>query len=76
MRLIRTEEQKGKTIFITETKRLFFKPKIRRFLAQSELTSNYWRWLELPDKLIVSDNLSLQLDAWMRERERDERRNW
>ncbi len=66
MKLINKEELDSKPVLVTETKRFLLKPKIRKFIAQSQLVKGYWEWLELPNKYIVYDNLSFQLDAWMR----------
>lgn len=36
----------------------------RSFESQKQYPKGYWTWLELPDKLIVNDALSFQLNAW------------
>ena len=67
MRATKIETSNGKTIITTETKRLILKPKVRSFIATEEYPTGYWNWLELPDKTLVGDRLSFQLDAWMRD---------
>lgn len=54
-----------KTIITTEEK-VFFWKKTRRFLAQREYPKGYWTWLELPNKTLVPDFLSFQLNEWNR----------
>lgn len=54
----------GKTIITTETSRFLRKPKIRKFVASEKIVGNYYKWLELPDNLLVTDLLSFQLDSW------------
>lgn len=70
MKMISKRNISGKIVIETESekKRLFRRPKkiTRIFEAQREFPKGYWEWLELPDKLIVPDVLSLQLDAWNR----------
>ena len=67
MKATKVELENGRTVITTETRRLFLKPKIRRFVASRQITENFWDWLELPDKTNVGDRLSFQLDAWKRE---------
>ena len=47
----------------TETKRIFFKPKIRQFISNSGV-GEFRDWVEMPDLKIVPDILSFQLDKW------------
>jgi hypothetical protein len=79
MRAIKIETVDGKTIITTEEVvekektiwRLFRKPVIVpavvkhcRYMAADRIAGNFWRWLELPDKKLVGDSKSFQLDAW------------
>lgn len=63
MKMILKEVIDGKTVITTEYKILFWKIQ-RRFEAQRERPKGYWDWLELPDRRIITDALSFQLDAW------------
>jgi hypothetical protein len=62
----KTTDEKGRTVLVCDDRVLFLKRE-RRFVAQSEIVSGYWRWLELPNKSMVPDTLSFQLDTWNRE---------
>ena len=42
------------------------KPIKRKFFANERRVADYWRWVELPDKILVNDELSFQLDTWLR----------
>ena len=66
MKMINKEVINGKTVITVEIKSLFRK-KIIKFEAQKQIVSGYWDWLELPNKIIVPDRMSFQLDAWNRE---------
>jgi len=57
----------GKTVLITETKRFLRKPKVREFCATRRIAGRFWQWLELPDKILVPDLLSFQLNEWLEE---------
>lgn len=63
MKMISKETINDKTIITTETNG-WFRKKIRKFEAQEESPKGYWKWLELPDHLLVDGVLSFQLDAW------------
>ena len=63
MKMISKEVINGKTVITAEEKKLFRK-KIRKFEAQREFPPGYWDWLELPNKILVADSLSFQLNAW------------
>ncbi len=66
MKLTGKEQVDGKTVLVTSTRRFILKPKIRKFIEGRKLCAGYWDWLELPDKKIIPDCLSFQLDAWNR----------
>lgn len=66
MRLIAKEEQDGKTVLVVESKLFFIFPRVRKFIAEREIAGEYFSWLELPEKTLVPDHLSFQLDAWKR----------
>ena len=63
MKMISKEVIDGKTVLTTETKG-FFRKKIQQFEAQREYPKGYWDWLELPNREMINDVLSFQLDAW------------
>ena len=62
----KTTDDNGRDILVCEDRVLFWRRE-RRFVAQSEYPRGYWAWLELPNKRIVPDILSFQLDAWNKE---------
>ncbi|MDK2848777.1 MAG: hypothetical protein PWP34_2130 [Desulfuromonadales bacterium] len=55
----------GKTI-ITTSKRFLFWHIITKYEAQKEFPKGYWEWLRLPNRNLVPDAVSFQLDAWNR----------
>jgi len=61
---ISKEIKDGKITITTLTKRIFRKPKVRRFVADKEYPTGYWNWVELPHFTLVGDILSFQLDEW------------
>jgi len=64
----KTTDEKGRTVLVCEDRVLWFWRRERRFVAQTSLFGGrYWRWLELPNKSLVDDATSSQLDAWNRE---------
>jgi hypothetical protein len=69
MRVTKIETENGKTVITTETPRWlwFLKPRVQRFVAARRIVGDFWEWLELPDKRLVTDQSSYQLDAWKRE---------
>lgn len=38
----------------------------RTFIANEEYPKGYWNWVELPNKNMVRDRLSFQLDEWLK----------
>lgn len=64
------ENSKGLMTIETLTDRSFLgiklKPIKRTFIANKEYTEGYWNWVEMPNKIIVSDKLSFQLDEWLK----------
>ena len=64
MRMIKKEKINGKTVIITEQKILFFFKRIRKFEAFERFVDSYWKWVELPNRTIVPDYLSFQLNTW------------
>ena len=55
----------GKTVVTTSTRFLFWHI-ITQYEAQERICHGYWTWLKLPNRDIVSDFQSFQLDAWNR----------
>ena len=35
-----------------------------QYLATEEYPSGYWNWRKLPNKVLVGDDMSFQLDSW------------
>ena len=55
----------GSIEILTEEKYFFnLLKKERKFITYEKYVSNYYKWLELPYKRTVYDNLSFQLDDW------------
>lgn len=63
MRFEHKEEINGKVV-ITTSKRFLFWHIITQYEAQREFPSGYWDWLQLPNRNLVNDSTSFQLDAW------------
>jgi len=40
---------------------------IKEYMSTEKYVADYYRWVELPDKTIVDDSMSFQLDEWMRQ---------
>lgn len=67
MNLTKLETVDGKLVLTVEFPFLFLFKKTRKFLASEERVPNkYWTWVELPNKTLVPDRLSFQLDYWAR----------
>lgn len=60
-------DEKDRPILITEQTWFWFWKVKREFLAQDHYVSKYYQWVELPNKTIVGDRLSFQLDSWLQE---------
>jgi len=64
------ENNKGMVTIETETQRSFLgiklKPTKRTFIANKEYPKGYWNWVELPNKTLVGDRLSFQLNEWLK----------
>lgn len=35
-----------------------------QFIATKEYPKGYWNWRSMPNKMLVNDNMSFQLDSW------------
>lgn len=72
MKVTRILKENSKSLMTieTETKRSFLGFKLnpikRTFIANKEYAKGYWNWVELPNKIIVDDTLSFQLDRWLK----------
>ena len=55
----------GKTTMTTSKQFLFWNI-TTQYEAQKESPKGYWEWLKLPERHIVPDYISFQLDAWNR----------
>jgi len=53
----------GKSV-ITTSKRFLFWHKITQYEAHRKITGRYFQWVKLPNREIVPDVLSFQLDTW------------
>ena len=65
MKMERKETINGKTVITTSDKVLFWH-KIKEYEAQRKIAEGFWEWLELPNKTLIPDSISFQLDAWNR----------
>ena len=65
MKFERKDVVNGKTI-ITTSNRFLFWHIITEYEAQREFPKGYWEWLRLPNRDLVPDIISFQLDAWNR----------
>ena len=69
MKAIKKEtNEKGNIILTCETSGLFglIKKEVQ-FIATEENPKGYWNWRKLPNKTLVYDNLSFQLDSWCKD---------
>ena len=69
MRAIKKEtNEKGHIILTCEYSILFglFKPK-KKFIATEQTFKKYWNWRSLPNKMMVGDSMSFQLDSWCKD---------
>jgi hypothetical protein len=69
MKVIKKEtNEKGHIILTCEKSVLFglIKKEVQ-FIATEEIASGYWNWRKLPNKTLVYDRLSLQLDSWCKD---------
>lgn len=57
----------------TTTRRLFRKQMTvyTRYQATERIAGKFYTWIKLPDKTIVPDHLSFQLDEWLADARRD-----
>lgn len=63
--MLKKEVINGKTVITVEQEWFVFKI-VNQFEAQEEMPKGYWEWLKLPNRSLVEDSLSFQLDAWNR----------
>lgn len=69
MKAIKKETNgKGHIILTCEDSVLFglFKPQ-KQFIATKEYPKGYWDWRKLPNKTLVGDGMSFQLDSWCKD---------
>ena len=69
MKAIKKETNENGNIILTcETSFLFglIKKEVQ-FIATEEYPKGYWNWRKLPNKTLVHDNLSFQLDSWCKD---------
>jgi len=67
---IKKENSKNLMTIETETERSFLgfklKSTVRIFIANREFPKGYWNWVEMPNKTLVGDRLSFQLNEWLK----------
>lgn len=69
MKAIKKEiNDKGHIILTCEEPMFFslFKSQ-KQFIATEEYSKGYWNWRKLPDKTLVGDHMSIQLDSWCKD---------
>jgi hypothetical protein len=69
MKAIKKETNENGNIILTcETSVLFglIKKEVQ-FIATEEYPRGYWNWRKLPNKTLVYDSLSFQLDSWCKD---------
>jgi hypothetical protein len=67
MKAIQRSVRDGRIYIITETDKWFgLVKKQRTFSSGRQIVGDFYRWVEEPDKTIVPDSLSFQLDEWNR----------
>jgi hypothetical protein len=60
-------DEKGNIILECEEVSKFLwieKIKTIEYIATTEFPKGYWDWRELPDRTLVGDHMSFQLDSW------------
>jgi hypothetical protein len=69
MRVLKKEKCENGNIILTCEDSIFFgliKKEIQ-FIATEEFPKGYWNWRMLPDRLLICDSISFQLDSWCRD---------
>jgi len=69
MKAIKKEtNEKGHITMTCEDSVLFglFKPQ-KKFIATEQYVKGYWKWRQLPNKTLVGDAMSFQLDSWCKD---------
>ena len=75
MRLLRIEKsENGKPVVVVEESRTsgfwWWEKEVKKetkYLVSGERVRGFWKWLKLPDLILVGDSMSFQLNAWYRE---------
>ena len=68
MKAIKKEtNEKGYIILTCESSYLGLFKIQEKFIATEERPRGYWDWRRLPNKTIVTDNMSFQLDSWCKD---------
>jgi hypothetical protein len=65
MKAIAITEVNGQTEIQVETGAWIFKH-VTTYRTSGKIAGDYYRWVKLPDKMIVHDVMSFQLDSWKR----------
>lgn len=66
MRAIKLSKFNGIMTITTEEPHFIFWTKETNYEAAKEYSKGYWQWLEMPNRIIVGDKFSFQLDCWCR----------
>ena len=65
MKAIKKESRNGHIVLICEKSMLFGLIKYKvEFIATKLIIEGHWNWRRLPDKTLINDNTSFQLDSW------------
>jgi hypothetical protein len=69
MKAIRKEIKGNGNIILTCEQSILFGlvKKEVQFIATEEFLNGYWDWRKLPNRTLVHDNLSFQLDSWCKD---------
>ena len=63
MKAIKIEEVNGQTEITVETGCWIFKQETI-YRTVSRIAGNFYQWVKLPNKTIVTDAMNFQLDSW------------
>ena len=59
-------DEKDRAIITVDSSFLFFK-KQTKYLAVEKYVTEFYKWVKLPNKILVGDTLAYQLDTWLKE---------
>ena len=67
MRVLSINKDEGQFEIVVARVYLFFIKTKSTYIATRSSGGPFYLWAEMPNKIIVSDPLSFQLDAWLRD---------